>query len=281
MSDFSMRYYLTGYTLENGGVSSPLCDASGNLKVNIAAGSSAGTEYTEAAAAAANPAGGALILVRRDTLSASEVSADGDNVAAKATSKGELRTNDADANAALGVTTGAAVVTDANGTIQQYLRGIITKMIAQLPAALAANGGLKVEGVAGGVAQPVSGTVSSNPITGQTGVAGGAGAVGATTQRVISAGLDYETVAASQTAQVLGATGATGDYLSHVVLQPTTTAAGTMTILDNATVIFTFTTGTLSDLRPITIPINATSVSGAWKITTGANETATAFGDFT
>lgn len=29
---------------------------------------------------------------------------------------------------------------------------------AQLPAALAANGGLKVEGVAGGVAQPVSGT---------------------------------------------------------------------------------------------------------------------------
>lgn len=98
---------------------------------------------------------------------------------------------------------------------------------------------------------------------------------------VTQAGLEYETVAAGQTAQVLGATGATGDFLSHVVLQPVTTAAGTTTILDNATVIFTFTTGTLADLRPITVPINAFSVSGAWKLTTGANITATAFGDFT
>lgn len=32
---------------------------------------------------------------------------------------------------------------------------------SQLPAALGANGGLKVEGVAGGVAQPVSGTVAA------------------------------------------------------------------------------------------------------------------------
>lgn len=41
--------------------------------------------------------------------------------------------------ATAGATTGAAVVTDANGTIQQYLRGIIVKMIAQLPAALGSN----------------------------------------------------------------------------------------------------------------------------------------------
>ena len=98
---------------------------------------------------------------------------------------------------------------------------------------------------------------------------------------VAPGGLEYETVAASQTAQALGATGATGDYLSHVVIQPVTTAAGTTTIIDNATVIFTFTTGTLGDLRPIVVPINAFSVSGAWKITTGASVTATAFGDFT
>lgn len=97
----------------------------------------------------------------------------------------------------------------------------------------------------------------------------------------VPVGLEYETVAASQTAQVLGATGATGDFLSHVILQPTTTGAGTCTILDNATVIFTFTTGTLADLSPKIIPIGAFSVSGAWKITTGANVTATAFGDFT
>ena len=41
----------------------------------------------------------------------------------------------------LGTTAGAAVVTDANGTIQQYLRGIIVKLIAQLPASL----GVKAE----------------------------------------------------------------------------------------------------------------------------------------
>lgn len=93
--------------------------------------------------------------------------------------------------------------------------------------------------------------------------------------------LEYETVAASQTAVALGATGATGDYLSHVVIQPTTTSPGTVTILDNATVIFTFTTTTLGDLRPITVPFGALSTSGAWKVTTGANVTATAFGDFT
>lgn len=93
--------------------------------------------------------------------------------------------------------------------------------------------------------------------------------------------LNYETVAASQTAQVLGTTGALGDYLSHVVFQPTTTAPGTCTILDGATVIFTFTTGTLADLRPIVVPIGAYSVLGALKITTGANVTATAFGRFT
>lgn len=98
---------------------------------------------------------------------------------------------------------------------------------------------------------------------------------------VTSAGFQYETVAASQTAQALGATGATGDYLSHVIIQPVTTAAGTTTILDNATVIFTFTTGTLGDLRPIVVPINAFSVSGAWKVTTGANVTATGVGNFT
>lgn len=65
-----------------------LVSAADGLPVNIVGGSSAGTEYTEDAAAAADPAGGALILVRRDTPSATEVSADGDNVAAKGNSAG-------------------------------------------------------------------------------------------------------------------------------------------------------------------------------------------------
>jgi hypothetical protein len=108
----------------------------------------------------------------------------------------------------------------------------------------------------------------------------GAGLTG-TPVNVRGTGTEYETVAAGQTAQVLGATGAAGDYLSHVVLQPAAVGAGTTTILDNATVIFTYTAGTLADLRPITVPVNAFSVSGAWKITTGANMAAVAFGDFT
>lgn len=84
-------------------------------------------EYTEDAAAAANPTGPVTMLVRRDTLVTNEVSAENDNIAWKGTNKGEGRVNDADANAALGTTTGAAVITDANGTIQQYLRGLVKR----------------------------------------------------------------------------------------------------------------------------------------------------------
>jgi hypothetical protein len=60
-----------------------LLDTSGNP---VAVGG--GTQYTEDAVAAADPVGTALIMVRKDTL-ASEVSADGDNIAARSTSKGE------------------------------------------------------------------------------------------------------------------------------------------------------------------------------------------------
>lgn len=49
-----------------------------------------GTQYTEDAAAAANPVGNAIIAIRRDALSGSEVSANGDNIAIGATSKGEV-----------------------------------------------------------------------------------------------------------------------------------------------------------------------------------------------
>ena len=99
---------------------------------------------------------------------------------------------------------------------------------------------------------------------------------------VINGADTYNTIAATQTTQALtgGSGGATGDYLSHCVIQPTTTAAGTVIIYDNSTAIFTFTTGTLSNLVPFTIPVGAVSVSGAWKVTTGANETATCVGKF-
>lgn len=65
-------------------------DASGNLLVNVASGGTSGTQYTEDVAAATDPIGNMLVAVRRDTLSVSEVSADGDNIALKATNKGQL-----------------------------------------------------------------------------------------------------------------------------------------------------------------------------------------------
>lgn len=53
-------------------------------------GGGSGTEYTEDAASAANPIGGMLIVRRRDTLNAAEVTADNDNIAVNATAKGEV-----------------------------------------------------------------------------------------------------------------------------------------------------------------------------------------------
>ena len=94
----------------------------------------------------------------------------------------------------------------------------------------------------------------------------------------------YQTIAASQTAQVLQtSTGATGDYLSHCTIVPATTAPGVVTILDNATAIYSYPGGgttALLSLIPFTIPVGAVSTSGAWKVTTGANVSVVCVGKF-
>lgn len=94
---------------------------------------------------------------------------------------------------------------------------------------------------------------------------------------------DYETVAASQTAQVIGATGAAGDYISHIIVVPATTSPGQVLLLDNATSITIFTGGasSVSNLIPFVVALDMVSTSGAWKITTGANVSVIAVGDFT
>lgn len=56
-----------------------------------------GTQYTEDAAAAANPTGTQIISRRRDTLTGAEVSTDGDVIALNSTSKGELYVKQTDA----------------------------------------------------------------------------------------------------------------------------------------------------------------------------------------
>ena len=57
---------------------------------------------------------------------------------------------------------------------------------------------------------------------------------------------EYETVAASQTAQTLGPTGATGDYISGILVTPATTSPGAIALLDGATSITVFTGGATS-----------------------------------
>lgn len=56
-----------------------------------------GTQYTEDAAAAANPVGNALIVVREDARAGGLTSADGDNVALRGNNKGELYVKHTDA----------------------------------------------------------------------------------------------------------------------------------------------------------------------------------------
>lgn len=127
-----------------------------------------------------------------------------------------------------------------------------------------------------------------NPLSAGSAIIGKVGidqTTSGTTNGVMPGGVAYETVAASQIAQVLGGAGATGDYLSHCVIYPVTTGAGAVTVFDNAnapaTNVITFTSGTLSNLAPIPIPVGAISTAGAWKVTTGANVTVTCYGKFT
>lgn len=96
-------------------------------------------------------------------------------------------------------------------------------------------------------------------------------------------GLNYETVAASATAQVLGGNGSAGDRIDGVLVIPATTSPGSVALLDSATSITIFTGGasSVSNLVPFFVPLGMLSHSGAWKITTGSNVSVIAVGRFT
>jgi hypothetical protein len=126
---------------------------------------------------------------------------------------------------------------------------------------------------------------------------GGAGAASAAVQRVTLASDDpavadldrysagnYETVAASQTDQALGATGATGDFLVGILIVPATTSPGAVSIKDgsgSAITIFAGGTSSVSNLVPFFVVLGMKSTSGAWKVTTGTNVSAIGVGKFT
>lgn len=93
---------------------------------------------------------------------------------------------------------------------------------------------------------------------------------------------NYETVAASQTEQILGAAGSAGDYLRGLLIVPATTGAGSVSIKDGTgTAITVFVSGTLADLRPFFLDLWMRSNAGAWKVTTGGNVSVVAVGNFT
>ena len=88
----------------------------------------------------------------------------------------------------------------------------------------------------------------------------------------------YETVAVSQTAQVLGS--AAGDFLHRLVIEVITVATANVTLLDGATEIVILTGGAdlLEGVYSIEFNMVATT---AWKITTGAGATVIGVGRFT
>jgi len=95
----------------------------------------------------------------------------------------------------------------------------------------------------------------------------------------------YEHVAASQTAQVLGGTGAIGDYIHRLVCTVSTALTSTVQIIDGTGAgILTHTVlpaAVGGGIGVYNIELNAVSANGAWKITTGAGVEVMAVGIFT
>lgn len=93
-------------------------------------------------------------------------------------------------------------------------------------------------------------------------------------------GYQYETVAASQTAQVLGGAGAAGDYLHRLIITVNTSATSTVTLVDGLTSIPIVPANVASGIGVINVEVNAASLTSGWKVTTGAGVTVVAVGQF-
>jgi hypothetical protein len=94
----------------------------------------------------------------------------------------------------------------------------------------------------------------------------------------------YETIAASQTAQVLGATassGAKGDYIHRLIISVVTAASATVTLIDGSTSIVILTGGATVIPGIYSVELNMAAATGPWKITTGSGVTVVAVGIFT
>lgn len=89
----------------------------------------------------------------------------------------------------------------------------------------------------------------------------------------------YETIATSQSDQVLGTTGGAGDLLHSLVITVATAATGTVSIKDGSGSAIPITAAN-TPIGVYRVAMNARSRGGAWKVTTGAGATVVALGDF-
>lgn len=188
-------------------------------------------------------------------------------------------------------------------TVVACLKGLYAAINGSIPA------GTNLVGKVG-IDQTTPGTTNGISIVGVNGATAlaGTGAVGTGAQRVavgtdtatiagsapvkggvpvVNGGSFYQAVAASQTATTLqSSTGATGDYLSHCDVYPTSTSPGVVTVFDstntaaNSAILFAGGATSLSNLAPFAIPVGAVSVNGAWKVTTGASVSVVCYGKF-
>jgi hypothetical protein len=95
---------------------------------------------------------------------------------------------------------------------------------------------------------------------------------------------NYETVAASQTDQVMGATGAIGDVLDSILVVPASTSPGAVQIKDgagSAITVFAGGASSVADLKPFRVPVGLIATGAGWKLTTGANVSVVGMGLFT
>ena len=92
--------------------------------------------------------------------------------------------------------------------------------------------------------------------------------------------MDFETVAASQTAQIIGSRGAIGDFVHSVVITSNTAATATVTLLDGAVEIPLLVGSATTPLGVFTVILDAASTTGPWKVTTGAGATVVVTGLF-
>lgn len=98
---------------------------------------------------------------------------------------------------------------------------------------------------------------------------------------------DYIAVAAGQTDSVLErvtGSGAIGDILNGILIIPSATNCGVVSIKDGSTALGNVFDGggttALVTLVPFYVPFGARSKVGAWSVTTGANVKVRCFGNF-